>query len=457
MEENSGRSTTAIGFLRRGSGISLRNQSNEERPTQYTNKPGNTTKLNATKARWGDNKEKPRYLRDPFHSSGSKAASASSSKAPARKYYEEKQRRPFLAEVDNAESSNRRAEANHLQSSKKAVVEEDGHPYAQQTESEGTLSTWTTGEDQPAEVDPEVLDSSGSSGISPHAVDSIVRSTTMRTRPRRQKDKEEFSLGRPQTASTSVHQPTVPRNSPIGVKSSNAAGTGVQRRGLKNLGCTSISDVLPSGCSSSNSVHNKRAEVTRKRTEGESSSRSRGLSGQSSLGHSSSMYPAITGPRVRAAEQSASQQATRTSSRIIRDSADSVRTTRPFTQHARVRMPDERGDSMFALRETITRVRQPDWANFSLDEPPSQRSTRPFSVELPHAIYSSSRQGSSNRTSRGRSSSRPEESPPQMFHGLLGERDGYRRINMEGIAEVLLALERIEQDDELTYEVSPLP
>lgn len=197
MEEDSGRSTTTIGFLRRGSGISLRNQSSEERPNQYSSKPGNTTKLNPMKARWADNKEKPRYLHDPFHSSGSKATSACSSKAPVRKYYEEKQRRPFLAEADNAESSNR---ANRLQSSKKAVVEEEGHPYAQQTESEGSFSTSTTGGDQPEELDPEVLDSSISSGISPHAVDSVVRNSALRTKPRRQKDKEELSMGRPQAS-----------------------------------------------------------------------------------------------------------------------------------------------------------------------------------------------------------------------------------------------------------------
>ncbi|KQK17329.1 E3 ubiquitin-protein ligase Praja-1 isoform X2 [Brachypodium distachyon] len=452
MEEDSGRSTTAVGVLRRSSGVSLRNQSNEERPHQYDNKPGNTAKLNPTKARWADNKDKPRNLRDPFHSAGSKAISASSSKAPVRKNYEEKLRRPFLVDLNKAESSNRRTDANRLQSSKKAVVEDDGHPYVQQIESEDSLSTSTTG-DQPTELDPEVLDSSVSSGNSPHAVDSVVRNTALRTKSRRQKDKEEFSLCRPQTASTSVHQPTGPRNSAIGVKTSNGAGTGVQRRGIKNLGCTSISDVLPSGCSSSSSVHSKRAEATRKRTsDGESSSRSRGLSGQSSLSHSPSLYPGISGPRVRTFEQSASQQTTRTSNRIIRDSADSARSRRPFTQHARMRMPDETEHGVFALRETTTRVRQQDWAPFSLDEVPSQRSTRPFSMQLPHAIYSSSRQDSSNRTTRSSLSFRPEESSPQMFHGLLGEGDSYRRINMEGVAEVLLALDRIEQDDELTYE-----
>ncbi|CAM0909637.1 unnamed protein product [Alopecurus aequalis] len=453
MEEDTGRSTTTIGFLRRGSGVSLRNQSNENRPNQYSNKPGNSTKLNPTKTRWAENKEKPRYSHDLFRSSGPKSSSASSSKAPVKKNYEEKLRRPFSAELNNAESSNRRTVSNRLQSSKKAIVcEEDGHPSAQQTESEDSLSSSTTG-DQPTELDPEEIDSSVSSGSSTHTVDSVVRNAASRTVPRRQNGREEFSLGRPQTASNSVHQPTGPRNSAVGAKSSNGAGPGVQRRGMKKLGCTSISDVFPSGCSSSNSAHSKRAEITRKPTsDAETSSRLRGLSGQSSLGPSPSLYPGITGPRVRSSEQSASQQTTRTSNRVVRDSADSGRTRRPSTQHARMRRPDETEHDVFSLHETVTRVRQPGWARFSLDEAPPQRSARPFPMELPHAIYSSSRQGSSNHTTRSRSTSGPEDSSPQMFHSLLGERDIYRRVNMDGIAEVLLALERIEHDDELSYE-----
>ncbi|XP_006656423.1 uncharacterized RING finger protein P32A8.03c-like [Oryza brachyantha] len=445
MEEDSGRSTSTTGFLRRGSSASLKNQGNEEKERP------NKTKLNPMKDRWADNKEKPRYLREPFRSSGNKAACPSSSKTPIRKYYEEKQGRPFLAQADNAESSSRRTEANRLQCSKKAVVEEDAHPYGQQAEPEDLLSTSTT-EDQPAEFGADLLDSSVSSEMSSHAFGSVVRNTALRSKSRQQKDKEELPQIRPQTASPFVNRSTIPRNSTNGVKSPNASGSGVQRRTLKNLGCTSISDVLPSGCSSSNSVHNKRAEVMRNKAfDGESSSRPRGLNGHSSLGHSPAMYSGITGPRIRAAEQSASQQ-TRTSSRIVQEPADSVRARRPYTQHARARMPNEREDSVFSLRETVTRTRQPEWSHFSLDEAPPRRSMRPFSMELPHEIYSSSRQGSSNQTARSRSSYRPEESPPQMFHDLLVERDSYRRINMEGITEVLLALDRIGQDDELSYE-----
>ncbi|XP_062229681.1 E3 ubiquitin-protein ligase MBR1-like isoform X2 [Phragmites australis] len=450
MEETSGRSANPVGFVRRGSGISLRNQSNEERPTQYSNKPGKTTNLNPMKARWADNKEKPRYLQEPFRSSGSKASSPSSSKAPVRKHYEEKQKLPFLARVDHAESSNRRTEVRSLQSGKKAVVYEDEHSYTQQTGSEGSSSITTTEGGLPEEPDLEV-EASVPSGISAHTVDYIVRNTASSTMSRRQKDKEESSSGRPQGASTFVRRPTVPQSSTIGIKSSNSAGTGVKRHGLKNLGCTSISDVLPSACSSSDSVHNRRAEVTKKRTsDGESFSRSRGISGQASLGHTPAIYPGITGPRARAAEQSASQQTARTSGRSIQDSVDSVRTTRPSTQRTRERMLGEREDAIVALHETVTRVRHPERGHFPTDDVSPQRLARPFYAGLPHAIYSSNHQGSTR--ARRRPSPSPEESPPQMFHGLFGERDGYRRINMEGIAEVLLALDRIEQDDEFSYE-----
>ncbi|KAG2613935.1 hypothetical protein PVAP13_4KG384200 [Panicum virgatum] len=388
MDESSGRSATPVGFLRRGSGISLRNQSNENRPSQYNNKPGKNTNLNPVKARFTENKEKPKYLHGPFHSSGSKASSVSSSKAPVRKYQGERPKRPFLAEADVAESSNRRTEVRRLQSGKEAVVYEDGHPYTQRSTSEGSSSSTFTDGGLPEEHDLGVLEFSVSSGSCAHTVDS--RNTALSAMQHRQNDREELNSGRPQGASSFVHRSVVPQSLTTGVKLSSAHGatsTSLQRHGLKGLGCTSITDVLPSGCSSSDSVHNRRVEVMKNGTsDAARSSRSRGISGQSNLGQPRSGYPGYTGPRARAAEQSA-----RTNSTSIRDSTDSVRTRRPSTLRARERMPGEREDSVFALRETVTRVHHP-------------------------------------------------------------ERDGYRHINMDGISEVLLALDRIEHDDELTYE-----
>ncbi|WVZ78731.1 hypothetical protein U9M48_026394 [Paspalum notatum var. saurae] len=453
MGESSGRSATPAGFLRRGSGITLRNQSNDDRPSQYNNKPGKSTNLNPVKARLTENKEKPRYLHGPFQPSGSKASSVSSSKAPARKYFNERQKGPLLAETDVAENSNRRNGLRCLQSGKKAVVYEDGHQYTQKSTSECSSSSTITDGGLPEEQDLGGLEFSVSSASSARTVDT--RNTALSATARRQKDKEELNSDRPQCGSTFVRQRTVPRNLTSGVKSSSAPGTtntGIQRRGLKNIGCTSISDVLPTGCSSSDSVRNMRVEVMKKRTsDAGSSSRSREISEQSNLGRPHASCPGSTGPRTRAAEQSVSQQTARTNSRSSQGSTDSVRARRPSTLRTRERMPGEREDGVFALHDTDMRVRRPERDNFLMDDIHPQRLARPFYAELPHAIYSSNRQGSSSRTARRRSS-HPEESPQQMFHGLWGERDGYRRINMEGIAEALLALDRIEQDDELTYE-----
>ncbi|TVU07765.1 hypothetical protein EJB05_41134 [Eragrostis curvula] len=358
------------------------------------------------KARCAGNKEKPRYLHEPFHSPSYKVSSASSSKAPVRKCYDEKQKRPFLAEVDTAESSNRRTEVRRLQTGKKAVVYEDEHSYTKHSGSEGLSSATIIEGCLPEEPDPDALETLVSSRTS---VGSTVN-TALSTKPRRQKDKEESSSGRSQGACTFVRQPTVPEISTVGIKSPNSSGTGVQRRGLKNIGCTSISDVWPSGCSSSDSIYNRRVEVRKKRiSDGESSSRSR-ASRQASVGDPPAIYPGITGPRARAAEQSTSQQTARACSRSIQESADSVRTRRPSTLRSRERVPGEREDGVFALPTAQVVGQQGEDQVLALRE------------SLLNVAWS------------------------------VGEGDDYRRINMEGIAEVLLALDRIGQDDELTYE-----
>ncbi|CAN6193205.1 unnamed protein product [Urochloa humidicola] len=449
MDESTRRSVTPVGFLRRGSGISLRDQSNENRPSQYNNKLGKSTNLNPVKARFTENKEKPRYLHGPFPSSTSKASSVSSSKAPVRKYHNEKQKRLFLAEADVAESSSRRTEVRRVQSGKKAIVYEDGHPYTQKSTSEGSSSSTFTEGSLPEEHDLGVLDFSVSSDGSSHPCD--FGNTALSAMEHRKGDREDLNSGRPHGSSTFVHRRTVPQSLTTGAKLSSGPGTtstAPQRRGLKSIGCTSVSDVLPSGCSSSGSVHNRRVEVTKKRTsDAGSSSRSRGISEQSNLGQACANYSGSTGSRARAAEHSI-----RINSRSVQDSTDSTRTRRHSTMRARETMPSEREDGVFVLRETVRRDHHRERGHFPMNDISPQRSARPFYTELPHAIYSSNRQGLSSQTPRRRSTFHHEESPHQMYHGLFGERDGYRRINMEGIAEVLLALDRIEHDDELTYD-----
>ncbi|KAM3295472.1 hypothetical protein ACQJBY_038015 [Aegilops geniculata] len=453
MEEYlSRRSKAAIGFLRRGSGI---NRSPEEATSQNTDVQGSTSRVNPMKTRLADNQERPRYLHGSYKYASSNVMSGSSSKFPKnfplRKFGEEKRRQTSLEGADVAESSRRKSDAGCLESSKKTIVENQSSD-APQTETEGL----TAKDAELIAPGPEVSHSAGSSGMHAHTAESLVRSASLSSKTHRQKDKE-LNLGtaRYSCSSSFSNQPSIPRLPIAGAKPSYSLVSGEQRRGprgLKNLGCTSVSDVLPSGCSS-DSVRTRSFDAMRKRTsDGESSSRSRIISDPSSLGHLHTIYPSISGPRIRPTEESVRQQTLRSRSRNIQDSAVSVRTRRTSPRDTRFRMSEEREDAMLHLNESTAGNQQSVGADFSVEEGSSESSIRPVSVELPHAIYSTSRQGSSTRTARRTSSSRFEQSSPQTFRSLARERGGHRRINMEGIAEVLLVLERIEQEAELTYE-----
>jgi hypothetical protein len=229
----------------------------------------------------------------------------------------------------------------------------------------------------------------------------------------------------------------MPRNSTTSVRPAYGHASGVQRRGLKNPGCTSVPEIQPSGCSS-DSVYSRRFEFMRKRaSDPESSSGPRSFNGPSNSGHSPLTDIHDTGPRIRMNEQSLPEQIIRSSNRNQQESAVSVRTRR--SSHATtLRAPDERADGMLSLHEPSARNGLSAQEHLSLEEVSAESSIRPFFVELPHDIYSSSRHHSSNnRAERGRPSSFSEESPLQMFQGLTGERNGHRHITMRGIAEVV--------------------
>ncbi|XP_066324919.1 E3 ubiquitin-protein ligase MBR2-like isoform X1 [Miscanthus floridulus] len=439
MEEYSDRRSKAeIAYLRRGSRLSSRNQSSEERTNHSIDKPVSSTRFNPMKARIGDNQERPRYVHDSFKSSSSKVAPASSSKFPLSKF-EERRRQPFGPGFDIAESSRRKADAKRLEGSKKIVVDNESSDTLQ-GESEG----FTT-EQVPY---PEGSHFTVHSGVSAHTVKSLVQTASLSSRTQTQKHKE-VNMGTPGASSSSMtNGSTIPRSSTMGLRPAYGHVSGGQIRGLKNLGCTSVPDAQPSGCPSE-SVISRRFEFMRKRAfNQESSSRSRNLS----LGHSPPTDIRSTGHRIRMNEQSLSQQIPRRSSRN-QESAVSVRTRRPSPHATRMSVPDEREDGMLSLHESSTRNVQPAQEHLSLEEVSTESSIRPFFVEFDNNIFSSSRRHCSNtRAERGRPSSLFEESPRQMFHSLMGERDSHRHITMEGITEVLVALERIEQQAELTYD-----
>ncbi|XP_039788207.1 E3 ubiquitin-protein ligase RLIM-like isoform X3 [Panicum virgatum] len=518
MEEYSDRrSRTEIAFHRRGSRFSYRNGSPEEMTNHNSDGLGSSIRLNPSLlAGVTDNQERPRYLHDSFKSSSSNVGPTSSSKFPPRKF-EEKRRQPLLTGVDIGESGRRKVEpSKQLEGSKKIIVDDESSDTLL-IESKG----FTTEQDRLLTPGQEGSYFAGPSGVSANRAESLVRTASLSSRTHRQKEKE-VNLGTPGACSSSLtNRFTMPRNSTTGVRPAYGHVSGVQRRGLKNLGCNPVPDVQTSGCSS-DSVYSRRFEFMRKKASDlesssrsrsfsgpsnsdhsfptyicdagprirlngsllsqhpesssrsrsfsgpsnsdhssptyirdtgpirlnetllsqhpESSSRSRRFSGPSNSDHSSPTYIRDTGPRIRLNETLLSQQIVRSSSRNQQESAVSVRTRRP--SHATtLRATDERADGMLSLHESSTRNGQSAQEHLSLEEVSAGSSVRPFFAELPHDIYSFSRHQSSNtRAERGRRNSHFEESPPQMFHGLMGERDGHRHITMGEIAEELTNL-----------------
>ncbi|GLT85169.1 hypothetical protein SLE2022_033650 [Rubroshorea leprosula] len=204
------------------------------------------------------------------------------------------------------------------------------------------------------------------------------------------------------------------------------------RYGLKNLRCNSISDVAPLGCSSSDSSSSKRKDVIKKRnSDGETSSSSRGknVSGSSWEGRNSNSSHNISVSESRRGGHWP----------LMRDNAvASVRTRRPSNSYGRARLPNQGNGNMNSLssHESTTTIPQVPQSEVALDL------SAPISAEIALS------HGSSENLRNVMPSSPSEVGITQS----VMNRDGFRHYNMDGIAEILLALERIEQDEELTHE-----
>ncbi|KAM7267014.1 hypothetical protein ACFE04_009180 [Oxalis oulophora] len=192
------------------------------------------------------------------------------------------------------------------------------------------------------------------------------------------------------------------------------------RHGLRNLRCSSVSDDVPSSSDS----QNKRPNITKKRnSEGESSSSS---SKGKKMSFESCNQGSNTGISI--------SESRRTRNWIpSRDSGvSSVRTQRSSNNYGRTR--NNLSSNQSVARNPV--VLQPD---VSLDSN-SRFSSQQYFGESVSVLSNSLRSfvpGSPSQTGMSRSSM---------------NLDSFRRQNMGGIAEVLSALERIEQDGELTYE-----
>ncbi|KAJ1420128.1 Zinc finger, RING-type [Sesbania bispinosa] len=217
---------------------------------------------------------------------------------------------------------------------------------------------------------------------------------------------------------------------------------GTSRYGLRNLKCNSISDVIPSGCPPSDSTLNRRKDMIKKRNcEGESSSTARGkkMSGSSVEGRNSGSRNGISISDSRMSRNT-----------LHRDRPDSnlgsVRTRRSISGLARGRHSSQGNANPVPPNRSLVMIPSFPHSGNSNAHDVSHHT----SLETPSSPSSYSRPGTSSEELYGVMPVSPAEYG--ITHSLINRDSLRRRYNMDGIAEVLLALERIEQDVELTHE-----
>ncbi|KAM4086331.1 hypothetical protein ACJW30_10G093200 [Castanea mollissima] len=188
-------------------------------------------------------------------------------------------------------------------------------------------------------------------------------------------------------------------------------------------------------------ANSKRKDMVKRRnSEGESSSAARGKMMNGSLleGRSSNSSPSISISDSRRARNIPSHRD---------NSVSSVRNKRPVNSHTRARLSNQGNMNSLSPNEPSVAIPQILQTGISSDvNGPS--SSHQSSSEIPsnHAL-SYSRPGSSSERLH---SIRPASPAEVGITRSLMNRDSIRHYN--GIAEVLMALERIEQDEDLTYE-----
>ncbi|XP_058068034.1 uncharacterized protein LOC131217207 [Magnolia sinica] len=444
MDEYTGkRAAGGLSVARRGPALSFRDSNHEDRTVQYCNRIGCSTRLNSMKGAQVGNPERTRYSRHSFRSSCSKANIGSSSKPFAgvsgdlRKPHQEQQN-ATAKETVLAESSSRDSEAE---------------------DSESIPLPAATGI-QTGQPEPEDAKDAVPHGISVNTAEEVGLYTvsSSNTRPRRQVYQRSGSGTQDIPLGLSVRRSFSSRHTIQAAKSTlESQGADVNRYGLRNLGCASISDVLPSGCSS-DSGRGRRADATKKRCppDGESSSaRGKSMSGPTAGGSSSSQRSGLTSSNISFIDRSVSQPASRRARNWSPGSSSvaSVRTHRTISGDTRSRLSEAVIANGLPIPEPIVIPQLLPQTEFSNSESAPGSSSRSIPTEPPSICEISYGQpSSSSGTLRVRPIIRSEDSNTRPFHSLSVDRDGFRRFHMEGIAEVLLALERIEQDEELTYE-----
>ncbi|KAJ4707698.1 RING/U-box superfamily protein [Melia azedarach] len=232
--------------------------------------------------------------------------------------------------------------------------------------------------------------------------------------------------------------PLVPRNP------SQATSANTNRHGLRNLRCNSISDVIPSssGSLADLSFSRKKDIVKKRNSEGGSSSSSRGKK-TSETSSELRNHNSTDGISIYDSRRSRNWTPNRD------NGVTSVRTRRSTNSTYRMRLSNQGNGNSVAPNESPVVIPRLPESDISVNQNVPTSSPQ-FSAEIPSGLPSSySPPGSSNGGLRGLLPGNPSEVG---IPRSVVNRDNFGRYNIDGIAEVLLALERIEQDEELSYE-----
>lgn len=202
---------------------------------------------------------------------------------------------------------------------------------------------------------------------------------------------------------------------------------GTSRYGLRNLRCNSISDVIPAGCSPSDSTPNRRKEAIKKRNcEGEGSSTARGkkMSGPSVEGRNSGPRNGISISDSRISRNTPN-----------RDRSDSnmapVRTRKLISGHGRGRPSSQGNTNPVSPNESLVMIPSLPHSG-GLNAPGVSRHT---SLGSPLSCPSShSRPGTGSEETYGVMPESPSEYG--LTHSLMNLDSFRRRYNMDSIAEV---------------------
>lgn len=424
MDEYTGqRSVSGLAMSRRGSTLSFRDSNHEDKSIRYCNRPGCSTRPNSMKGSNTSNLETAKYSKPYLRSSSSKTTVGSSSSSKTTVGSSSK---PSVG-TSNLGKHHRREQQNPA-SLKETIIAESS---CIQGEVEAVEPIPSTTGIQMGQIEPENAEGVVCHGLSMNSTEEVGN-----TRP--QKKNQQSAFGNQDTSiSSSVRRSCSSRNANQAVKSQGQGST-AHRYGFRNIGCASISDVFPS--SSLSDYSRRRINMIKRRCppDGESSSAGGKRAVASSSG-ASSQRNTLSNPNPSSSDRLTSQLTTRRMRNWSSGSSSvaSVRTRRTINGDTGMMLSKSDSDNMVSVPERVMIPRLPQ-AELSINESATGGLSRSFPTELPSVCQNSFRRpGSCSGTVRSRPIARPDDNSTQSLHSFSFDQDGFRRFNMEGIAEVM--------------------